>query len=161
MLRTIALVLSGMDGGLDRVNRYALILLVGIMTFTVFLGVVSRGFHISVTWTQEVSEFAFVWLSLLGMAAVFKRKGHIIVDAANGLMPEKMLAGVKFLGEAAMILFFALLTYSGIELGVINYATKSPVLEMSEGLHYLSVPIACLLMMLNQLNRLFGKLAHI
>jgi TRAP-type C4-dicarboxylate transport system permease small subunit len=150
-----------MDEELDRVNRYVLILLVGIMTLTVFLGVVSRGVNVSVTWTQEVSEFAFVWLSLLGMAAVFKRKGHIIVDAANSLMPEKMLADVKFLGEATMILFFALLTYSGIELGVINYATKSPVLELSVGLHYLSIPIACLLMMLNQLSRLFGKLAHI
>jgi TRAP-type C4-dicarboxylate transport system permease small subunit len=161
MVRTIALVLSRMDDELDRLNRYALVLLVGIMTLTVFLGVVSRGVNVSVTWTQEVSEFAFVWLSLLGMAAVFKRKGHIIVDAANGLMPGKMLAGAKFLGEATMILFFALLTYSGIELGVINYATKSPVLELSVGLHYLSIPIACLLMMLNQLQRLFGKLANI
>ena len=161
MLRAIARGLSTLDEGLDRVNRLVIILLVAVMTLTVFLGVISRAVHVSVTWTQEVSEFAFVWLSLLGIAAVFKRKSHIIVDAANALMPEKMLASVKFLGETTMIVFFALLTYSGIELGIINYATKSPVLAMSVGLHYLSIPLACLLMMLNQLNRLFGKLAHV
>lgn len=161
MLRAIARALSRIEEELDRWNKCAVIFLVGMMTFTVLLGVVSRGFSVSITWTQEVSEFAFVWLSLLGTAAVFKRKGHIVVDATNDLMPKEMLKGVKILGETTMILFFILLTYSGIEIGFINYATKSPVLGMSVGLHYLSVPIASLLMMLNQLNRLFSKLAHI
>ncbi|HXX34551.1 MAG TPA: TRAP transporter small permease [Thermodesulfobacteriota bacterium] len=160
MLRIVAILFSKIDDELDRVNRYALIVLVGIMTLTVLLGVVSRGINVSVTWTQEVSEFAFVWLSLLGTAAVFKRKGHIVVDAANDLMPKKMVGGIQFFGEITMIAFFVLLIYSGTEIGLINYATKSPVLGLSVGLHYLSVPVASLLMMLNQLNRFFSKLAQ-
>ena len=160
MLKTISTTLTSVDDAVDRLNRYVLILLVGIMSSTVFLGVVSRGFNVSVAWTQEVSEFAFVWLSLLGTAAVFKRKSHIIVDTANALMPEEMVKGVKYLGELAMITFFCLLTYSGIDLGIINYSTRSPVLNLSVGLHYFSIPLACLLMIVNQLSRLFARLAH-
>ncbi len=160
MLKAISKALTCLDEGLNRINRYVLILLVGIMAGTVFLGVVSRGLKVSVTWTQEVSEFSFVWLSLLGTAAVFKSKSHIVVDTANALMPETTVRGVKFLGELAMIIFFSILVYSGIELGVINYATRSPVLDMSVGLHYFSIPLACLMMIVNQLNRLFAKLAH-
>ncbi len=159
MLAAVSAVLIRLDDETDRANRYALILLVGIMAFTVFLGVASRWFKVSVAWTQEVSEFAFVWLSLLGTVAVFKRKSHIVVDTANALMPQIMLHGVKFVGEAAMILFFFLLTYAGIDLALINYSTVSPVLEMSVGLHYFSIPLACLLMILNQLSRLFAKWA--
>ena len=160
MLKILSGVFSRTDDSLDKLNWYTLILLVGIMTGTVFLGVVSRGFKVSVTWTQEVSEFAFVWLSLLGTAAVFKRKGHIIVDTANDLLPDVMVKGVKYLGEVVMILFFSLLVYSGVELGMINWETRSPVLDMSVGLHYLSIPLASLMMILNQLNRLFSKLVR-
>lgn len=160
MLKTIASILGLVDNALDRLNRWVLITLMGIIVFTVFLGVVSRGANVSVTWTQEVSEFAFVWLSLLGTAAVFKRKGHIIVDTANEFLPAATVRGLKFLGELFMIAFFSLLVWSGIELGVINYETRSPVLDMSVGLHYLSIPLACLMMILNQFNRLFAKLAH-
>jgi TRAP-type transport system small permease protein len=160
MLKTISTILVHIDDSVALLNRWALILLMGTIVFTVFLGVISRGFNVSITWTQEVSEFAFVWLSLLGTAAVFKTKGHIVVDTANALMSTSTVRGVQFLGEVIMILFFSILVYSGIELGVINYETRSPVLDMSVGLHYLSIPLACLIMILNQLNRLFSKLAH-
>jgi len=141
------------DNLLSQANKWACVFLVAVMAATVFVGVVSRAVGISIPWTQELAEFSFIWMSLIGTVVVYREKGHILMDAANPLFPGKAVKYLKLNGEILLSGFFLILTVTGIKLSVSYLAAKSPVLGMSIGLHYLSVPLASLMMLLHQLAR--------
>jgi len=141
------------DNLLDRINKWAAIILVAIMASTVLVGVVSRAAGMSVPWTQELAEFAFIWLSLIGTVVVYREKGHILVDSANALLPDKAVKYLKLNGELLLAGFFLILTVTGTKMALSYIAAKSPVLGMSIGLHYFSIPLASLMMLFHQLAR--------
>lgn len=45
-----------------------------IFVMTTFIQVISRYFHISVIWTEELSVNAFIWSILLGAAVMTRKK---------------------------------------------------------------------------------------
>ena len=145
------------DKLVDRINKWVAIFLVVVMTATVLAGVVSRTLGISLPWTQELAEFAFIWLSLIGTVIVYRDKGHILMDSANALLPDKVVKYLKLNGEFLLAGFFLILTVTGIKLAVSYIAAKSPVLGMSIGLHYLSIPLTSLMMLFHQLARWANK----
>ena len=145
------LLIQKVDYVLDRINKWVAIFLVAIMTFTVLMGVASRTMGMSLPWTQELAEYTFVWLSMIGTVVVYREKGHILVDSINVLLPDKAVKYLKLSGELLLTSFFLILIVTGIKLAVGYLAAKSPVLGMSIGLNYLSIPLACLMMLLHQL----------
>ena len=70
---------------MDKINKYlkwASIISITIMLFIIFLQVIFRYvLHHSLTFSEELARYLFVWTVFLGSAVVAKDNGHIVVGA--------------------------------------------------------------------------------
>lgn len=97
------------------------------MVFMVFGNVVLRyGFNSGIDISDELSRYAFIWLTYLGAMVTMREGGHLGVDTLVKHLP---LSGKKFclfLSESLMLLcngLFFLGTWKMHELQATNYST--------------------------------------
>ncbi|WP_371348616.1 TRAP transporter small permease [Ancylobacter sp. IITR112] len=79
---------------LDRLLHIFLLWAIGALMFAMmgvtFAQVVSRYvFANSLSWSEELGRYIFVWITFLGMAAAFQSKAHIALDFLLSLLPAK------------------------------------------------------------------------
>ena len=108
--------------------------------------VVSRYFlGISTSFTDELARFLFIWVSLLGAAYVFGKRGHI---AINGLI-EFLPAGARRITDTAIALL--VVVFSAVILGVggfilvgkaVQLGQVSPAMLLPIGYVYSVIPIS-------------------
>lgn len=108
-----------------------------VMVVLVFGNVVLRyGFNQGITISEEMSRWAFVWLTFIGAILVLKERGHMGVDLALKKMPawgERLsLVASQLLMLACSLLFF----WGSWQQVVINWNTPSPVTGLSMALFY-------------------------
>jgi TRAP-type C4-dicarboxylate transport system permease small subunit len=121
--------------------------LVAALVFLVGSGVLSRYFlNYSLAWSDELAGLGFVWLTLLGSVAACRRRTHM----AMGFFPKWFgPAGQRRVGlyvNAGILFFLGATVVWGTHLTIATFDDKSPVLRISVGLSYLSLPTAGLLM---------------
>lgn len=107
------------------------------MVVLVFGNVVLRyGFNQGITVSEEMSRWAFIWLTFIGAIVVLKERGHMGVDLVLKKMPQwgervsLVLAQVLMLG--CSLLFF----WGSWQQVLINYRFPSPVTGLSMGWFY-------------------------
>jgi TRAP-type transport system small permease protein len=77
-LRSIALAI---DGYVVLTVRWILVVLLTVMAVVIFANVALRYLSdASIVWAEEVARYAMVWLTFLGMGAVFRIGGHIAIE---------------------------------------------------------------------------------
>jgi TRAP-type C4-dicarboxylate transport system, small permease component len=62
-----------LSDGVNKVTEGALFASLLVLVGVTFLQVVFRFFFTALTWSEELSSFLLVWVSLLGTAVAFKR----------------------------------------------------------------------------------------
>jgi TRAP-type C4-dicarboxylate transport system permease small subunit len=91
-----------------------------------FLGVVTRyGFNMSLTWTEEVSLFALIWLAYFGAAISVTRRRHLRIELLPMLLFGKR--GQKMVNILVNIIFlgFALFIVKGtLDMTLLAYRTN-------------------------------------
>ncbi len=107
--------------------------LMSMMTLLIFVQVIMRYvFSSSLSWSEELARYLFIWLIYLGISYGCKIRKHIKIDAALGLFPMKTRKYVVILGD---IIFFAFAIYimvTGYELVLmqIKLTKVSPALRI-------------------------------
>lgn len=118
------------------------------MSILIFIQVISRYvFGDSVTWTEEVSRYMFIWLIFLTMGIGFKENKHIGIDIVLDRCPPALQ---KVISQFVYILVFSLsvlLTYEGILLvqQMAKFGQTSANLQIPMWFVYLSLPVGFLL----------------
>ena len=142
---------------LKKVNRVLVALetaLAGGLLFVVFLVVLTQvlmryGFGWPNPWSEELSRFCFIWLSMLGAALAVERKSHFGFDqAVRKLSPEQYRWARRF-ATAAVAAVSALLIVSGLALVQLTGAQYSPALDIPMSWVYASVPVSGFLMLIH------------
>lgn len=128
------------------------------MMTIIFIQVLARYvFNYSLSWSEEIGRYCFVWISFLGFAAAFKSGAHIALDILL-----KMLRGVPYKtlklinGLLTVALSLTVLT-SGIKLLRLGMRQKSPALDIPMHLVYLVVPACGLFLLYFSLRALFSS----
>ena len=146
-----------MLGALKKINRYLVALetaLAGGLLFVVFLVVLTQVlmrylFGWPNPWSEELSRFCFIWLSMLGAALAVERKSHFGFDQAlRKLTPEQYRWARRF-ATAAVAAVSALLIVSGMALVQLAGAQYSPALDVPMSWVYASVPVSGFLMLIH------------
>lgn len=149
------------DHLINTVLQYLTIAMLSVMSIVVFAQVVFRLVHASIPWSEELSKYLLIWCTFLG-AALCVRKGALI-----GL--ELIFAVVSGAGKRILtilihvmtIAFLLLLIVVGYRTAAMVWFQTTPVLKMSMGLMYASVPTGAVFMLLNtvfvMIEYLFGK----
>ncbi len=89
-------------------------LIFGVIVFIMFTQVVFRYiFNNSLSWSEELIRFLFVWLTFLGGALAINNKSHIAVEFFIELLPDKYLKYTKIFNLILITTFFASMVVIG------------------------------------------------
>jgi TRAP-type C4-dicarboxylate transport system permease small subunit len=118
--------------------------------------------HSSLSWSEELESYLFVWLTCLGAAAGVKMKAHPEVRALVDRLPawtHKVLADLVDVVVIALGAVFVL--YGGDMIQLMGSETASS-LPISMTYPYLAIPVGGALLILHSVVRIFvAHFAHL
>lgn len=105
--------------------------------------------NISFAFTEEISVWLMVVMTLFGSAAAFTRRQHIAITWFIERLPPATLAGVRRWGLLASMLMFALLAVLGTRMAWddFNYAVTTPAMGLPQWLYTVWLPVLSLLVL--------------
>ena len=143
---------------INNFEEYFIVWTMAIMTVLVFLQVVMRYvFANSLSWSEEMARFIFLWLSWIGASYAVKERSHFRVE-----MFANMIQGTarKYFECFILIFWFIFslfLTWFGTELLLFLHDSGqfSAAMEIPMTLPYASVPVGCGLMSIRLLIEIY------
>jgi TRAP-type transport system small permease protein len=100
-------------------------------------------------WSTDLSSVLFVWMVMLGIAAAYHQRGHIVVDfivaRAHGLS-ERIIALVV---RGVEITVFGVLVYAGTEVAMLRTGISFIQLDAPTSWAFSAVPVGGALMLLS------------
>ncbi len=134
---------------LDRLLKYLLTFLVGLLTVSVFLQVLIRFvFKYPLPWTEEVSRIAFVYSIFVGATIAVREKAHLNVDFMLVVLPPGVARTVKLVGTVLVGIFLVYMTWQGIAFVQATGVQVTPVMQVPFRYLYLIIPSSGALMLL-------------
>jgi TRAP-type C4-dicarboxylate transport system permease small subunit len=89
------------------------IVLMSLMTIIIFVQVIMRRvFSSSLTWSEELARYLFIWLIYLGISYGAKIKKHIKIEAFLGIFPKKARPFIEILGDVLFFVFSVFIMYT-------------------------------------------------
>jgi len=129
-----------------------------VMVIAVFLQVIFRYIiNNPLAWSEELSRYVFVWVSMIGASIGMKKKAHYGLDALYRLFPEKQRRALEISVYSLISIFLLVLVYYGILWSKEIYMQKAPGLEISMAIPYAAIPAGSLLMLMHVLLMPFAK----
>jgi len=123
------------------------------MVIVVFWQIISRViFSSSFPWTEELSRYLMIWITLLGASIAFQYGAHIGVEVLVMKLNRKLRNAVQIIASLCCLALFAILIVKGIEIVGKSMVQKSPAMTLPMGYAYLIMPISGVLMTLNLLD---------
>ena len=124
-------------------------LLLGAMVTISFLNVVTRYFfHFSMAFTEELTLYMFVWVTLLGVSLAFRENGNMCVSLLYDRFPKSVRRYIAYFITVMNLLFFVTLLYWGAvevldeyQMGVNTEAMGLPVWFFTISMPIISVLI--------------------
>ena len=141
-----------------RFEERAVAMLVIIMVALVGFQVLSRYvFHFSLSYTEEVVRYLFVWATFLGIAGAVRDGRHLSISSAPGRGSGFLRSVVRFLAGAGALVFSAALLVSGAKIVFLQASTgqKTAALGFPMWLVGLAVPVGAALLILRVVRRIF------
>lgn len=138
-----------LDRIINAVLQYITITMLSVMSIVVFAQVVFRLIHASIPWSEELSKYLLIWCTFLG-ASLCVRKGALVgLELIFAVIPKTGKRILTVLIHMISIAFLLLLVIVGYQTAVMVWFQTTPVLKMSMGLMYASVPTGALFMLFN------------
>jgi TRAP-type C4-dicarboxylate transport system permease small subunit len=131
-------------GSINRVNA-ALTLLSAALTAAFFILICTQVvcrylLSYSISWSEEMSRYAFIWATFLGAAAVAGRGEHYEVRILDDVVPNPVRVALVVLRTLIEGGFALILLYAGTAWVGRQWSVSTPVLEANQGLVYSIVP---------------------
>ncbi|MYL06057.1 MAG: TRAP transporter small permease [Gemmatimonadales bacterium] len=144
--------LRGFDRVLVTLETYAVGVLLIAVCDVVLLQVLMRYlFAYPNPWSEEVSRFCFIWLSLLGASLAVARRSHFRFDQVTGRLPPRVKKAVERFAAAVVLLFALVLLGTGIALMDLTMGERSASLNLPFALVYAAAPVSGALMVIHLL----------
>lgn len=101
---------------LQHLEEVLLVALFALMFVIAFANVIARYFlRYALAFTEELVLAAFVWATLLGAAAAFRRGAHLAFTFVTDHLPPKGRRAALWVSTACTSVLFAALTYYGVK----------------------------------------------
>jgi len=146
---------------IDRATNLAITALFAVILVAMFAQVVFRYvLGSSLSWSEEVSRYMFVWLCYLGAYVAILRNAHIGVDYVTGHLPRAAVRALNVVLALIIIGTLAFAAHHGSLLTLDNMAASwwtVPFLPMS--LPYAAVPVGACLMIVALIRVIVGLIS--
>jgi TRAP-type C4-dicarboxylate transport system permease small subunit len=159
--------MEGLTRVIDRLLGWYCVLLSVFLVCTVVWQVFTRYvLNDPSTWTDELSRYVFIWVSLMAATYTLGQRRHLAIDLLGMNMSGRGKARLNIIIDTCTLAFALLiLVYGGgrLTLYIMQSGQVSPAIGYPFWLVYLAVPVAGLLMALytlRDLSRSFRGLAR-
>jgi len=120
-----------------RFLKFVLVVLLAAMVIMVFGNVVLRyGFNSGISVSEELSRWAFVWLTFLGAVVALRERQHLGLDSVIMLLSRTGKRICLIVSEALMLYVTWLLLSGSWTQMKINMDVPAPVSGLSSGVFY-------------------------
>ncbi|NYT59025.1 TRAP transporter small permease [Alcaligenaceae bacterium] len=108
----------------------------------------------SLTWSEELARYAFIWATYLGVAYGVKRNAHICVEAAVTRLPGLYRHYASILSHVLFIVFAVLVVKEGyaLTLKIFSFGQQSSAMGLPMGYIYLAPTVGFALVILRLLQ---------
>jgi TRAP-type C4-dicarboxylate transport system permease small subunit len=111
-----------------RAVEWLLVVLLGVMVVLVFGNVVLRyGFNSGIVFSEEVSRFVFMWLTLLGALVAMHDGAHLGMTSVVAMLPLAARRVCRFVSDSLMLGCCALLAHGTWKQVVLAMDDRAPV----------------------------------
>lgn len=128
---------------LDWIEEILCVLCTVVMTVLVFANVLSRYvFHNSLSFSEEITTYLFILLSLMGTAIAAKRRAHLGLSILTDAVSPSVRKALHVIGFAIGTIFSAALFYYGIlmVLNQYNLGMETSAMQWPEWIYGTFVP---------------------
>ena len=105
--------LTRLRAGFEHLLEGIVILLMVALAIEVILGVGFRQMGKALVWYDEIASVTLAWLTYYGAALTALKGGHIGVPEIVRMLPPRVRVPVVLLAEAIVVVFFAVLGWTG------------------------------------------------
>ncbi|WP_137893388.1 TRAP transporter small permease [Ramlibacter sp. 2FC] len=145
--------------------EWLLIALLAVMVVLVFGNVVLRyAFNSGIVFSEEVSRFVFMWLTLIGALVVMKDKAHLGMSSLVDRLGETGQRICRFASDALTLGCCVLLAHGAWKQVVIGMDNRAPVTDLPLGVVYLCLLISsagmALMLALSLARQLAGRMGR-
>lgn len=129
------------------------------MVAVIFLQIIMRYvFNDSLTWSEELGKFIFVWISWLGISIGQRRNEHIKITMLTDKLPPRAQKITAVLADVILILILAVTIYYGILLVQTQQRVPYAGIKISTSWGYLSLVLGCGFMALRLVGEIVGNI---
>lgn len=137
-----------------------LAILLALMVLLVFVQVVSRYvLHRSLSYTEELVRYLFVWSTFLGASAALKRDRHLKLDVVVQRLPDRWRRAGRRCALGGTLFLFVVIGIYGLHIVRLQIQTgqTTAALGMPAWWVGLSVPVGCILLIVRAIQSTRAK----
>lgn len=140
----------------DHLEEYVLVYSLMVSVALVFLQVVMRRvFNNSLSWSEELARYLYVWQTWLGVSYAARNGTHLRITMLKDRLPAKAQQILEILVVLVWMGFGIFVIYQGM--GVVNtiasFGQKSSALKIPMQFCYMSIPVGMFLMCIRIVER--------
>ena len=150
-----------LDNHLEEVLMVFLLSLMSVLIGTqVFMRYVMND---SLTWSEELARYAFIWATYIGVACGVKRNAHVCVEAIVTKLPVLYQRYAAILAHLLFIVFALMVVKEGyaLTLRILSFGQTSSAMGIPMGWVYLAPTVGFGLVVLRLLQRIIIEIKTI
>jgi TRAP-type C4-dicarboxylate transport system permease small subunit len=98
----------------------------------------------SLTWSEELARYLFVWASFLGSIVALHRGLHIEVDVVTSLVGDQAKRFLALAAKVCVVALLLVLTAYGWRIVMLTWDAPSAALRIPMALVYLAIPLGAM-----------------
>ncbi|REJ08826.1 TRAP transporter small permease [Halobacillus trueperi] len=126
-----------------RFEEVLLVIFSTIMVSVIFLQVAMRVSGNSLSWSEELGRYCFIWLVYIGISYGVKKQRHIKVDVMLLLLKGKAKLLLAIIANLLFLVFSLYVVVNGYSIAsqLLSFGQQSPALHIPMGLVYMATPV--------------------
>lgn len=148
----------------DKLEISISVVLMSSMAVLIFVQVVMRYvFSNSLSWSEELARYIFIWLIYLGVSYGAKIRKHIKIDAGLKLFPKKLRPYVVVLGDILFFIFAIYIVYTGYKYVLMQSTLRkvSPALSIPYKYIYAAPFVGFIMVSIRQVQTIMYRVEKI
>ncbi|MBQ8562849.1 MAG: TRAP transporter small permease [Firmicutes bacterium] len=147
---------------IDKAEDICLVTMFILMVAAIFLQVIMRFiFNNSLTWSEELGKFIFVWISWLGISLAERKNEHIKITLVTDRLSPKWRTVCEIAASICVLLILGVIVYYGVELVVFQQRVHYAGIKISTSWGYLSLVLGCGFMMLRVIGGIIRNIGNL
>lgn len=144
----------------DHIEEVLLVFLLAGMSLIIGLQVFMRyGAQSSLSWSEEVARYMFIWLIYVGISYGVKKERHIKIDAVANLFPGKTKIYIFILSDIIFMIFSMVVLLKSVDVAQIIFqlGQTSPSMGFPMGFVYIAVPFGFTLVLIRLIQSIVTR----